>query len=158
MDSMEEIYRKHADMVYRYLLSLAKNEDIAEEITQETFYQAVRSIHTFNGEGKITTWLCAIAKNKLYEYYRRHPKQSEPDEEIPDDSSPEKIVMGRIGKLEILKAIHRLSEEQREVVQLRLFGDLSFAEIGEVTRHSENWARVTYYRAKLKLRKELEHE
>ncbi len=158
MESMEEIYRKHADMVFRYIQSLCHDADTAEEVTQETFYQAIKSINSFDGTSKISTWLCSIAKRKLYEYIRKHPPTLESDENIPDTSDPGQIVLGNINKVEILKAIHRLGEEQREVVQLRLFGDLSFSEIGEVMEKSENWARVTYYRAKLKLRKELENE
>lgn len=158
MESMEEIYRKHADMVFRYILSLCHDADVAEEVTQETFYQAVKSINSFDGTSKISTWLCSIAKKKLHEYIRKHPPAIASDENIPDESDPGWIVLGNIGKVQILKAIHRLGEEQREVVQLRLFGDLSFSEIGEVMEKSENWARVTYYRAKLKLRKELENE
>lgn len=78
MPSMDDIYREHSKAVYRYLLSLTHNADISEELTQETFYQAVKSIDRYDGSSKITTWLCAIAKNSLTAYRRKHPETDTP--------------------------------------------------------------------------------
>ena len=153
--SMEEVYQAYSNTVFRYLLSLTRNEQLAEEITQETFYQAVRSADRFDGSCQVPTWLCAIAKNKLREYTRRHPPTQELAEETAAVEGPEDEAMAGAGKLAVIRAIHDLPEPAREVVHLRLLGGLSFREIGEVFGKTENWARVTYYRGKTALQKGL---
>ena len=160
MQSMDEIYRAHGQMVYRYLLTLTGEEQAAEELTQETFYQAVRCIDRYDGSCKVTTWLCAIAKNQFQSWQRKRWRSAEPlDETTPDSRAVEPDVLRRLDYLSLLQQIHTLPELTREVMYLRLFGQLSFQEIGEVLGRSENWARVTYYRGKEKVKKELtEHE
>lgn len=155
MSPMEEVYRTHAQTVYRYLLSLTRNAYLAEELTQETFYQAVKSIDRFDGSCKISTWLCAIAKNVLSGERRRHPQTLPLEETVPAPGTPEEQVLAQAGQVELLRALHLLSGEMREVLYLRLLGGISFAQIGEILDHTENWARVTYYRGKEKLKKEL---
>ena len=150
---MDEIYEKYARFVYRYLLSLGTGEDVAEELTQETFYQAVQSIHRFKGESKISTWLCAIAKNQYAIWRRKNPELLELDESFMARSFGEEI-----DKVELLKRLHNLPEANREILYLRIYGNLSFRQIGEVLSVSENAARVQYYRAREKLRKELEED
>ena len=132
MQSMEEIYQQYAQTVYRYLFSLVRDPDLAEELTQETFYQAIRSIDRYDASCKITTWLCAIAKNALRTHRRKHP----PTEAIEDQP---------------------LQTPSAEADYLRSLGNLSFREIGELLGRSENWARVTFYRAKEKLGKDEDH-
>ena len=158
MLSMEEVYQEYSNMVFKYILMKTNNEDVAEELTQETFYQAVRSADKYDYSCKVTSWLCAIAKNKLHEYWRRHPSVSELSEELEGAESPENQVVSKMEKLRIMKVIHNLPEPTREVIQLRLFGDLSFKEIGEVFDKTEDWARVTFYRGKITLRKELKED
>jgi len=159
VDSMDQAFREHSQMVFRYLLSLGADSDQAEELTQETFYQAVKSAERFDGSCKLSTWLCAIARNKLFEDRRRHPPTGEIPEDLPGDGSPEEALSEEAGRLAILRAIHAQPESVREVLHLRLLGNLSFRQIGEVLGKSEEWARVTFYRAKLKLREELrEHD
>lgn len=178
MQSMDEIYQAYAQTVYRYLFSLTQNPDLAEELTQETFYQAIRSIHRFDGSCKISTWLCAIAKNQLSVYYRKHPTTEElPNTGIPAPhgtsarhttsynrnsqnltASAEAAVLSEIGRIELLKRLHNCPEPFREILYLRIFGNLSFREIGTIIGKTENWTRVTYYRGKEKLRKELERD
>ena len=156
MQSMEEIYRQHAQTVYRYLLAQTRSADLAEELTQETFYQAVRCIDRYDGSCKETTWLCAIAKNLYQAWQRKHWREPEVlEDSLPSDKTPESDVLHRLEYLELLRQIHTLEEPGREVLYLRLFGQLSFREIGEVLHKSENWARVTFYRGKEKLKKEL---
>lgn len=156
MQSMDELYQQYARTVYKYLKSVAHNDDVAEELTQETFYQAIRSIESFDGSCKVSTWLCAIAKNLYLNYLRKNPGHEDIAEmEIPVDSA-ENVVMDSRGKLELLKKLHDLPDPYREVMYLRVFGGLSFAEAGEVLGKSENWARVTFYRGKEKLRKEVD--
>ncbi len=158
MLSMEDVYREHSHMVYQYLLSLSHDADLAEELTQETFYQAIRRIDYFNAESKVSTWLCGIAKNLFYAYLRKHPPTEILDENSTLCKSAESEVMSSLDKMDLLKQIHLLKEPGREVILLRLYGNLSYAEIGEIMGKSENWARVTFYRAKEQLRKELQND
>ena len=155
LQTMEEIYQQYAQTVYRYLLSLTRDADLAEELTQETFYQAIRSIDRFDESCKLSTWLCAIAKRVLLTWRRKHPAQEELGESAGLTSSAETEVLQQQNQMELIRQIHNLPEPGREVMYLRVFGGLSFAEIGEVHGKSENWARVTYYRVKEKLRKEV---
>ena len=156
MLSMDELYRAHANMIYRYLLALSGDVHTAEELTQETFYQAVRCLDRYDGSCKETTWLCAIAKNLYQAWQRKHWRETEVlEDSLPSDKTPESDVLRRLEYLELLRQIHTLEEPGREVLYLRLFGQLSFREIGEVLHKSENWARVTFYRGKEKLKKEL---
>ena len=157
MEDLDRIYRENAATVYRFLLAKSGSEQTAEELTQETFYQAVRSIHRYDGSCRITTWLCGIARNLLYASYRNPFSQSVPLEEAPEQIVPsaEEEVLSGLDRTAALKAIHRQPEPAREVLYLRLLGDLSFREIGAVLSQTENWARVTFYRAKVKLVKEL---
>ena len=156
MQSMDEIYREYAQTVYRYLLSRTCSTDLAEELTQETFYRAVKSIDRFDGSCKISTWLIAIAKNALSSWHRKHPATEDLDRAEVETPSAESLVSQMDGQVEIMKAIQRLPEETREVMYMRLLGDLSFRQIGEIMQRTENWARVTYFRGREKLKKELD--
>lgn len=154
MDDMSEIYRCHAQTVYKFLLSQTHDADLAEELTQETFCQAVRSADRFDGGCKVSVWLCQIAKHLWYQHLRKHRREAPMPEDFPEPPAPsaEEGVLEREGKLELLRLIHDLPEEPREVVYLRAFGGLTFREIGDVMGRTETWARVTFYRTKEKLR------
>lgn len=159
MDSMEEIYLEHAKTVYGFLLSRTHDPDLAEELTQETFFQAVKGIDKFQGNCSISTWLCAIAKNLWREHLRKQTKENAmidtdcvPPPIADDASSP------KWDDIAVLKAVHRLRDPMREVVYLRLSSNLTFGQIGEILGKSENWARVTYYRGKEKIIEEVYHE
>ncbi len=156
MQPMDELYQQYARTVYRYLKSVARNDDLAEELTQETFYQAIKSIDRFDGSCKVSTWLCAIAKNIYLGYLRKNQQHEDIEEQSIPVESAESRAMESIEKAELLKRLHNLPEPYREVAYLRGLGGLSFAEIGEVLGKTENWARVTFYRGKEKLRKEFE--
>ena len=153
---MDEIYQQYAQTVYKYLISKTHKEDLAEELTQETFCQAIKSIGRFDGKCKISTWLCAIAKNLYLAYLRKHPAHEDIEEVEVQVNSAENEALENLGKMELMKKLHELEEPYREVTYLRVFGGLSFAEIGEVLGKTENWARVTFYRGKEKLRKEVQ--
>ena len=155
MQRIEVLYQEHAKTVYRYLYSIVHNRDLAEELTQETFCQAIRCNDKFDGSCKITTWLCAIAKNQLAVYRRKHPETLEWELTDTTVQSAEAEAIERVSQLELLKKLHDCPEPYREIMYLRLFGNLSFREIGEVLNQTENWARVMYYRGKEKLRKEI---
>ncbi len=159
--NMDEIYRRHAKSVYAFLLAKTADSMLAEELTQETFYQAVKSIGSFKGESSVSTWLIGIANNVLRGYFRKQKKEAE--EELPETAiaarggtSTEDIVLRSMDTISLMQAMHRLPEPYREVLHLRLTADLSFKEIGQIMERTENWARVTYYRGKEKLLKGVE--
>ena len=156
MDSMDQAFREHSQMVFRYLLSLGADSDQAEELTQETFYQAVKSAERFDGSCKLSTWLCAIAKNQCLVWLRKHPPAVPIEDAEPETSSAEAEVLEQTERMELLKLLHACPEPYRETIYLRIYGNLSFAQIGEIMGKTENWARVTFYRGKERLRKELE--
>ena len=154
MDDMDAIYRQYAQTVYHFLLSQTHDEHLAEELTQETFYQAIRSIHRFDGSCKLSVWLCQIAKHLWYQQARKSRRETSAEElpEVPVPSAEEAALSG-VSQIELLKRVHALPEHQKEVVYLRSFGGLSFREIGDVLGKTENWARVTFHRGRETLRK-----
>ena len=154
---MDQVYREHSRLVYRYLLSRLKDPALAEELTQETFYRAVKNCERFDGSCPVSTWLVGIAKNLLKEEARRR-SQSELYEETAQTAAAESEALSRLSRLTLLQRLHGLTEPSREVVYLRSFGGLSFKEIGQVFGCSENWARVTFYRAKERLKKEMDED
>ena len=158
MQGADQIYQQYAQRVYKFLMSLTGDEDVAEEVLQETFYQAIKNIHKYDGSCKITTWLCAIAKNQLLVYRRKNPITEEYDNDSQQTPSTEDQVIQSIQKADLLKCIHTFNEPFREILYLRIFGELSFREIGEIFGKTENWARVTFYRSKEKLRKGIEKD
>ncbi|MBS4197434.1 RNA polymerase sigma factor [Lederbergia citri] len=152
MDELTKVYEQFAEQVFKYLMVLCRNVDIAEELTQETFYQAVRSIDTYNGECKMSVWLCQIAKYTYYKYVDKQVKQP-PSQHLPNHlPSAENDLIESENKIGLYRMIHLLEEPYKEIVLLRILGGLTFKEIGEIHFKNENWARVTFYRAKLKLR------
>ena len=154
MDSgaCEKLYEACYMRVFSYVMTLAGDRHLAEELTQETFCQAIRTVGSYDGRCKMSTWLCGIAKNVLRTHLRKHPP-AEPIDELPlSVPSAEAEAVSGEERLQLLRRLHALPEPSREVVYLRVFGDLSFREIGEVLERSENWARVTFYRAKEKLK------
>ena len=154
MDDMEAVYQRYAQTVYKYLLAQCHDPGLAEELTQETFYQAVRSVGRFDGRCKVSVWLCQIAKHLWYQHLRKRKREAPMPEEPPEAPGPsaEEGLLEREGRLGLLRQVHRLPEPQREVVYLRAFGGLSFREIGDVCGRTETWARVTFYRSKEKLK------
>lgn len=149
-ESYEELYKENADLVYHFLLSKCRNPDVAEDLTQETFLQALRSIDSYNGSCKISVWLCQIAKHLLYQYWEKR-KENVPLEEdwmLSKEPGVERQVLAREELLDVLGRLHQLPVNMREVVYLRISGDLSFREIGRIMGKSENWARVNFFRAK----------
>lgn len=155
MDDMSRLYQEYARTVYKFLLSQTHDPDTAEDLTQETFYQAIRSIDRYDGSCKLSVWLCQIAKHLWYQQLRKRQREVPMPEEPPDIPVPsaEEGVLARQGHLDLLRRVHQLPDPMREVVYLRVFGDLSFREIGDVLGQTETWARVTFYRGKERLRK-----
>ncbi len=150
---IEQIYKEYAQSVYKYLLSLTHDGGISEELTQETFYRAMGSIGNYNGTCKLSVWLCQIAKHLWYQELNRRARHQtiELTDDIPALVTPESYTVLRHDKTSLYKAIHSLNEPMREVIHMRLTGEFSFAEIGEILGKNENWARTTFYRAKQKI-------
>ncbi len=151
---IEEIYKMYSRKVFLFLLSKTNNEDIAEELTQETFFQAVQCIDKFKGNSSILTWLCGIAKNVWLKDLRKRQKTVSIEDNIPEITNKEHMDVQWEQK-EILQLIHGMAEPVREVMYLRLISNLTFAEIGEIIGKTENWTRVTFYRGKQKIVKEI---
>ena len=152
MQPMEEIYQQYARTVYKFLLSRTQNPDLAGGLTQETFYQAIRTVDRYDGSSKVSTWLCGIAKNVLFTWRRKNHVAEDIEEQVLSVPSAEEESLENLRRVELMKQLHNLEEPYRETVYLRLFGNLSFREIGEVMGKNENWARVTFYRGKEKLK------
>ena len=152
MEDMSRLYQQHAQTVYKFLLAQCRDAHLAEELTQETFYQAIRSVDRFNGSCKVSVWLCQIAKHLWYQHLRKHRREAAEGPPEPVLPSAAEETLAQEGQLELLRKIHALSPDAREVVYLRSFGGLSFREIGDVCGRTETWARVTFYRSKELLR------
>lgn len=158
MKAIEELYKENFDVVFKYLFCLTHDLNISEELTQETFYRAFKNINKFKGDSKLSTWLCQIAKNLWYDEINKKKKNVVSYEEninlveVDFDESLEEKVISKDNKLKLYRKLQKLDEQSREVIYLRITGDLSFKEIGEILNKTENWARVTYYRGKQKLK------
>jgi RNA polymerase sigma factor (sigma-70 family) len=154
----EKIYDDYFKDVYLYIYSLSGNKHIAEDITSETFIKAVDSIDSFKGNCDIRVWLCKIAKNTYFSYLRKNKKlvsmDSLPDQ--GDNSDTENKICTSEESMRIHEILHNLSEPYKEVFTLRVFGELSFKQIASLFGKSDNWACVTYHRAKNKIREKLE--
>lgn len=159
MDKVEELYKDYFHDVYLYIRSLSADEHLAEDITQETFFRAMKSVDSFRGDCDIRVWLCQIAKNLLFTHSKKSNRFT--GEEIPEtfaDSKPsiEDMVAYEQQSMDIHRVLHTLSEPYKEVFTLRVFSELSFRQIGDIFGKTESWARVTFHRAKLKIIDELE--
>ncbi len=157
MQNMEDIYKQYSNTVYKYLFCLTHSEDISEDLTQETFAIAVKEINKFKGNCKISVWLCQIAKHLWYKKLKKENKQKhisfeELESEVTEDKTIEDIVFKKEENLKLYKDIQKLDNISREIIYLRMFGNLTFIEIGEILGKSANWARVTFYRAKEKIK------
>ena len=156
-EKIEKLYETCYMRFFSYAMTLAGERSQAEEITQETFFRAFSKQSEFRGESDEVTWLCAIAKNYWLDEKRRGKRTEAMPEEMTDlGSGPEQAAVDRDSSFRIHMALHQLEEPYREVFELRVFGELSFREIGMIFSKTENWARVTYHRARLKLQERMD--
>lgn len=155
MSTISEYYEEHSQLVYRYLFRLCGNDDLAEELTQETFYQAIRTLDRYRGECKPSVWLCQIARHCWYKHLEKNKHSKENitiDKQLAAHDTPlDDRIADADDKMRIYAKMQELKGEMREVLYLRILAELSFKEIGEVMKKTENWARVTYFRAKAAL-------
>lgn len=156
MQNIEKIYEEYFETVNKYLFCLTHNNDISEELTQETFCRAVKKINTYNGQCKMSVWLCQIAKRLWYDQCRKNKKIKNVEENDllyvqALDTLEDRIILND-EKMLLYKRIQKLDEKTRNVIYLRITGELSFKEIGVILNKTESWARVTFYRGKNKLK------
>lgn len=149
----EKLYDTCYMQVYSYVMTLAKDQHKAQEITQETFFKAITAKQSFRGESECYSWLCAIAKNLFIDSTRKSSRyQDEPDETIADSGTDiEQGIIDSETSFRIHMLLHDMEDPYKEVFELRVFGELSFAQISSIFRKTESWARVTFHRARLKL-------
>jgi len=157
---LEEIYNNYFKDVYLFVYSMSKDRHIAEDVTSETFVKAIKSIESFKGNCDIKTWLFQIAKNSFYSHVRKHKNLVDIDSvpEQKDDIDIEKSVFSSEESMIIHEILHNLSEPYKEVFSLRVFGELSFKKIGSLFGKTDNWACVTFHRARNKIREEMRDE
>ena len=161
MNTIEELYNTYFHDVYLYMMSLSKNEEISEEITQETFFRAMKSLDKFEGKSSIKTWLCQIARNLFINHIKKQKRIS--DDELPIDIPDVKAdfvekISDNSEAVSIHKILHNLEEPYKEVFSLRVFSELSFKQIADIFGKTESWARVTFHRGKLKISEKLEEK
>lgn len=157
--TQEKLYETYYMRVFSFAMTLAGDRAQAEEITQETFFRALSKQSTFREESDESTWLCAIAKNLFLDEKRRQGRNEQIPEELPDTGKGiEQSTVDRDTSFRIHMALHALEEPYREVFELRVFGELNFREVGMIFGKTENWARVTYHRARLKLQERMDSE
>ena len=157
-EEFEKIYIRYFNDVFLFLKKLSKDENIAEEITSETFFKAMRSIDSFRGETDIRVWLCQIAKNCYFSHVKKQQRVVDIDSlELTDDKDTiEEQILSRSDAMQIHLLLHNLDEPYKEVFMLRVFGELSFKQIAEIFQKTDNWACVTYHRARNKILEQME--
>lgn len=157
----EELYTTYFSVIFRYILRLSGSEEIAEEITAETFFKAMGAIERFRGESDIRVWLCQIAKNCYFSYLKKCGRSIPAEEaaltELPDpEESPEDRLIRKEEAAHLRKILHNIPEPYKEVFMWRVFAELDFKQIGQIFHKSENWACVSYHRARRKIKESLE--
>lgn len=161
MNNIEELYKLYFHDVYLYIKSLSHNDDTAQDVTQETFFKAMKSLNSFKGECSVKSWLCQIAKNIFYNKCKADSRftDAELSPETPDETvSFTDRIADSSQALEIHRILHKMEEPYKEVFSLRVFSELSFKQIAELFGKTESWARVTFHRAKVRIIDALEEK
>lgn len=159
--AMEEIYTCYAPTVFKYLMCLTHDPSLSEDLTADTFEVAFRSIEKYRGDSKLSVWLCGIAKHLFYAERRRMDKIKWTELTAEPLLSPQDIECDYLlkeEKLSLYRSLQQLPTDMREVFYLRMTGDMTFDEIGDILGRSGNWARVTFYRGKEKLKRRMQDE
>ncbi|WP_082252845.1 sigma-70 family RNA polymerase sigma factor [Bacillus sp. FJAT-27251] len=154
---LEDIYNTYFKDVFLYVYSLSGDKHIAEDITSETFMKALTSLDSFRGDSDIRVWLCQIAKNNYYSYLRKK-KRFVDLESLPESASEDNVeqeITTSEASMKVHEIIQNLKEPYKKVFTLRVFGELSFKQIGKMYAKSDNWACVIYHRAREKIKSRL---
>lgn len=159
MQNIDEIYEEYSSLIYKYLFCLTQDEHISEDLAQETFIIAFNKINSFKGECKLSSWLCQIAKHLWYKQLKKDKRNktislNTLDYNISDNTDIEDIICNNEDKEKLLENIENLGSPFKDVVFLKINGNLNFVEIAEILGKTPNWARVTFFRAKQKLKEE----
>ncbi len=156
---MDEIYERYSQIVFHFLYVRCRERELAEDLMQETFLRALEAIDSYNASCKISTWLCQIAKHLLYQHWEKNNRArlEELEEELEASNDTEQQAIARLELMDVWDRLQSLPADMKKVIELRVLGDLSYKEIGEMLGKSENWARVTFYRGKVILIKEVLH-
>jgi len=156
VEDFEQLYSLYSKQLYKYLLYLSGDKYLTEELLQETYYQALKSIFRFRGDSKVSTWLYQISKNVYFKHLSKVKKEQLREINETKDltylNTPDMIIEGMEARINLIEALDKLKEQSREIIFLRTFDELSFREIGKVFNQSEGWARTNFYRAKLQLK------
>ena len=155
---LEKLYNDYFSVVYKYILSVSHDPLTAEEITQETFFKALKKIDSFRGDCSVRVWLCQIAKNTYYDLVKKQSHFTELTEAAQQEESYEFDFLADFDKREAHRILHNMKEPYKEVFTLRTYGDLSFSEIAELFEKTTSWARVTYHRARAMIKEALKDE
>lgn len=159
MKEFDQIYAEYYNTVYSYAVHLTHDPALAEEVAQETFFKAMKKIGSFRGDCQLRVWLCQIAKNTYLSLMdKRKRNTGPPQDDWPDSGNLEERFADKETAMQVHRALHRLEEPYREVFWLRTLGELSFGQIAVLFSKTESWARVTYHRAKLKIKEQMEKE
>lgn len=158
-DMDDAFFKTEYEALYRYVLSLCRNETEAADITQDAFLKAMQAKDGFLGNSSVYTWLCAIAKNIWLEKARRQSRLVPMETDMQEASSSllEKIV-NEDTAMQVHKLLHTMEEPYKEVFVLRVFGQLSFIKIADIFGKTESWARVTYHRARKKIMEKMRRD
>lgn len=158
MTEFEAIYTAYFRDVELYLRAICHDESLAEELTEQVFFRAMNALPKFWGDCDIRTWLCAMARNCYLSHLRKSKPTLDVEElQIPDPrKTVEERVMDREQAMDIHRILHQLPEPYKEVFSLRVFGQLSFGDIGGIFGRTANWACVTYHRARQKIQQKME--
>lgn len=157
-EEFEKIYIRYFNDVFLFLKKISKDESIAEEITSETFFKAMRSIDNFHGEADVRVWLCQIAKNCYFSYLKKQQRIENIDDiDLPENKDTiEEQILKQYDAMQVHLLLHNLAEPYKEVFMLRVLGELSFKQIADIFQKTDNWACVTYHRARNKILMQME--
>ena len=156
MEEFEDIYREYFGSVYRFALGLCRDETLAEEITQETFFRAMENRSGFRGQSSLFVWLCQIAKNYYFTLLRKQKRRLGNETAEGTSEDIEHGFLEQEDARRLHRLLHELKEPYKEVFSLRVFGELPFTQIGELFGKSDSWARLVFYRAKNELRRQMD--
>lgn len=156
MTEFEQVYAEQYPVVYKYALSLCRDPAMAEDLAQEAFVKAMEHMDRFDGKCQLYVWICQIAKNTYYSYLRKQKHTARGDwAPEPAEAGPEEALLDRETAGQIRELFHQLPEPYREVFSLRVFGGLSFGQIGGLFGKTDSWARLIFFRAKQRIKEDL---
>lgn len=162
MENFEAVFEAYHKDIYCFLLKLTGCQpNLAEELLQESFYQAFQSFDRFRGDCSIKTWLCQIAKNTYYRYLREQKRQRSLTEKYTENRTPENpehLYEKKEMYLHLRRIIDGLDERTKTIVEYRLFSDIPFKEIAGLLNINEVTAKVTFSRAKVKIQEKLKED